>query len=199
MFNIYNMGSLKREDRMKVNLNREIYMEIARYPNQVFFSDNGARYIIEIQFKNNIGIILYTLRFNEIDAIRILDSMDQFQFEFECQTNSSQYIGINPMNTLLNAPYFYFEWGCVDELEYDSILSDNYEDVPCITFKVREYSSQYQQMRDIISVSISENTFEEISFGIFFTGVIDIVMDLPMSIQNDAENVVNNMFCRGKM
>lgn len=199
LWNMISNGLVKKDNIMRVKISKEISMEVERFYNQVYFSDTGAKYLIEVRLINNLGVILYTFRFNEIDAVRILDSIDEFRYEFCAQTYSSMIIQINPMNPRLESPYLFFQWGGVDEIAYDNITSDDYGDIPDILFKIQQYSAVQETYTDLFVFAISENTIDDISFAIFFTSILDIVGELPMNHQSEVESIVTHMFDRGKL
>ena len=128
--NMVYSGIIEKGDNMKIEITPEIDLSVRRFNNQVYFSDNNSNYIVEVQIMNKLGVLLYTFRFNEFDAIRILDCIDQFQYDFGGETYSNILIELPPMNSLLNMTYLFFQWGGIDEIEYDRVASDDYNDIP---------------------------------------------------------------------
>ena len=194
--NMVYSGIIEKGDDMKIEITPEIDLSVRRFNNQVYFSDNNSNYIVEVQIMNKLGVLLYTFRFNEFDAIRILDCIDQFQYDFGGETYSNILIELPPMNSLLNMTYLFFQWGGIDEIEYDRVSSDDYNDIPDILFEIREYSPMNETMKTLFRFSISENTLDDISFAIYFVSILDIIQELPMEYQSSAENITSNMFRR---
>ena len=194
--NMVYSGIIEKGDDMKIEITPEIDLSVRRFNNQVYFSDNNSNYIVEVQIMNKLGVLLYTFRFNEFDAIKILDCIDQFQYDFGGETYSNMLIKLPPMNSLLNIPYLFFQWGGIDKIEYDRVASDDYNDIPDILFEIREYSPMNEIMKTLFRFSISENTLDDISFAIYFVSILDIIQELPMEYQSSAENITSNMFRR---
>ena len=198
---LYNMivnGSVRREETMDVIISPDIKITFERFANQMQFS-NETKYIIEAKLINRLGVILYTFRFSEIDAIRILDCIDEFQFDFNGEAYSNILIELSPNNTFGEIPYLFFQWGGVDEYDYDKYLEEGLDgmNVPDILFEIRQYSPKQQTFVCLYRFCISEIILGNFAFAIFFTALIDIVQDLPMRSQSEVENIVSNMFERG--
>jgi len=183
MMSMLESGMIERTDNIRVDISKDLYLTIVRYDNKVFFAEGSANYIIEIKFYNLIGIELYMLRFNELDAIRILDSINFFQYETSGGIGDSMLIAINPSNTTLNVPYMNFVWtsGLEEDLENPT---DDYYDIRDIEFTVFQENMTNQFRSIIIKTNISENTLDEFVFGIYFIGLIDIVPALQRAGQN---------------
>ena len=170
--------------------NNEFKFVINRYENTLWNNENDGHFVITVYIYNNIGILLAQLKFSEIDAIRILDSINEFQYEMECQTGSSELIYINANNLRLDNKMIYLE-------RLNVCPPDDYEIIPGyrfrdINFRINQYSPFHQTIINIVNIVLSTEELEELSFKLFFYTLIDI--DLPEKYNIELENLVQELF-----
>ena len=121
--------------------NKEFKFVINRFENTLQCTENDGHFIITVDIFNNIGILITQLKFSEIDAIRILYAINEFQYEMECQTGSSMYIYINADNLRLDNKIIYLERLNITPIDdYESIPGYKFRD---ISFKIVSSSTLY--------------------------------------------------------
>lgn len=132
-----------------------------RSPNQLWNAmENQAQFVINITIKNNLGIIISNIMFSEIDAVRILDCMDSFIYDFEEESYSSYTIELNPLNPIFDIPIIYL-LRLLDEVEIidDEDIEGNCRD---ILFTLRSYSFQYKNSMDILKFYLSNDELSDL-------------------------------------
>ena len=189
-----------REERINLNggskdmewysPNREFKFVINRYENNLWNNDTDGHFVITVDIFNNIGILITQLKFSEIDAIRILDAINNFQYEMECQTGSSMYIYINANNLRLDNKIIFLErLNVCPPDDYEMIDKYYFRD---ISFKINQYSPFHQTIITIINIVLSQEELENLAFKLFFYTLIDI--ELPEKYNIELENLVQDLY-----
>lgn len=149
---------------------RDIFFHISRVENTIgIYKETWGRYIITIDVKNNLGTTITQIRFSELDAIRILDSMTAFT-EWGGGSGESMYIQINPNTTQLYDHIFYLQRLNLPEYPDDQIIRD-------IKFDVNSYSKMHGQMVPLTTILLCDEELNDLVFKIFFVALLDVQMD----------------------
>lgn len=146
-----------------------------------FEQSESGKYIITIDiFDNYTNILIITLRFSELDCIRILESIADFTTNY-FQTFDSYVIYINPQNSNLEINMIYLE--NVHEFFKDQNGNDIYRD---IVFKIQTH--RYGDMiHDKVIMHMTYEELNNLSFSLFFNSIIDI--DIDDQYQESLENI----------
>lgn len=132
--------------------------------------DSGKFIVIINIFDNFTGVFIMTLRFSELDTIRILESIVDF-YENYYQTYDSYYIYINPKNTFMENNIIYLE-NIHEVINSPTGQEINYD----VLFKIQTH--QYgQTIFDKIVMKLSYDDLYDLTFHLFFNAIIDIDID----------------------
>lgn len=160
-----NMTWISPDKRFKFALDRTENSMI-NYENP----DSGKFIVIINIFDNFTGVFIMTLRFSELDTIRILESIVDF-YENYYQTYDSYYIYINPKNTFMENNIIYLE--NIHEVINSPTGQEINHDV---LFKIQTH--QYgQTIFDKIVMKLSYDDLYDLTFHLFFNAIIDIDID----------------------
>lgn len=155
-------------------------------------SYNDSRYIVELIVKDIVGVEINRVYFSELDTIRLLDSMNMFMFEFECQLYSDMSVYLDPNNGRLETNIIH--------LLRDNIIS--YSDNPYfvnemrginrdIRFELRKYCPTQETIIPILTFYVSNEELTDFMFIIYFSILIDI--EIPLEYISSIESVVQNL------
>lgn len=178
------MGMIKGDEKMEwVSPNNEFKFVFNRCENTLWNNDQDGHYIITIDVYNIVGVNILQLKFSEIHAMIILDSINSFLFGMDEQVGSNIYISIGCPNLKLEYKYLYLEWLYMN-------INDNTDQN--ILFEIRQYSSNNENMITMLSMVVSKALLEEFAFELFFYTLIDI--ELPFKYNDQLENTIQNLY-----
>lgn len=184
------MGLIRGDEEMEwISPNREFKFIINRYENRLWNNEQNGHYVITIDTANIIGVLITQIKFSEIDAIRILDSINNFLYDMDGGYGESMTIYMEtPNNLRMENKIIYLERIIVDEeKEYkeNNIIRN-------IKFQILQYSSFHETLIPIITILVGTEELEDFAFKIFFYSLIDI--DIPIQYDQQLENFVQNMY-----
>ena len=176
----HNRFVINREDIIKdgdnmiwCSPNNEFKFDINRYDNQLWYDDYSAKYIIEINIYNMVGVLVKTIRFDEIMALSICDSIADYIDIVNSKVPSENYmIYINPNN-------FRFESYIISLDKTTAPIKDMNGDERNIVFALKQYSPYYENMITIFTLYLSSEQLENLLYAIFFVGLIDAELPYP--------------------
>ncbi len=183
---------IKGEDTMIwYSPNKDFHIVINKYDNTLPFL--GSKYIITLELYNNLNVKLYETKFNEIDAIRILNSFQSFlDCEGQSYANFSIYLN-NPSNPRLDVSYFFVQniiRDDIDELDENNNLNEDY--YRDILFQWNIYNTFQEKIVNILNIYLKEEELMELCFDIFFVALLDTQLD-PI-YQNDIDNLALRLY-----
>ena len=199
------MNVIKDGDRMEwFSPFKQYKFEIHRSDNQLWYPEQYefSKYIISMKISDMLGVPITEIVFNEIDACRILDSMDSFITDFEHQTYSDMYIYASTKNPTLNTHAIYLQrLNCYfpddDESNKNATNWDPvHNDIRDVLLQIKQFNPIQQTMIDVISIQISDEELYDLMYAIYFTSLIDIT-DLPAVQELGLENVITNLVNQG--
>lgn len=184
------MGLIRGDEEMEwISPNREFKFVINRYENRLWNNDQDGHYVITIDIINMIGVHIIQIKFSEIDAVRILDSINTFLYDWNGGSGESMTIYMEaPNNLRMENEIIYMERILVDE-EKEYKENNTIRD---ILFQIRQYSSFHETLIPIVTTVLGTEELENLAFQIFFYSLIDI--DIPMQYNQQLENFVQNMY-----
>lgn len=158
------LGIINGEDEMVWNSpDRSICFEVSRdYSTTKSGLEDGYQYICTLNVKNNLGINLDTLKFTELDAIRILDSFVYFNSpDYISDDHNVVYIDIHPQDT---------------SMEFRTIVLEQILSGPTtsVLFTLQKYNPFYQQIVPIVKIPMTYEQLNDLAFHLFFAILIDI-------------------------
>lgn len=184
---------IKDDDNMEWRSpDKQFIFEIKRYDSM--FSMDGSRYRIELIIKDILGVIITQISFSELDAIRILDSINVFLYDMDNQTLSDMSIYIDPNNGRLETNILYMIRDDILRSEfynnpyYVNEMTGTYRDVK---FELRKYSPYQETIIPILTFYISNEELNDFVFAIYFTCLIDI--EIPAEYISSMEYIVQNL------
>lgn len=184
---------IKDDDNMEWRSpDKQFIFEIKRYDSM--FSMDGSRYRIELIIKDILGVIITQISFSELDAIRILDSINVFLYDMDNQTLSDMSIYIDPNNGRLETNILYMIRDDILRSEfynnpyYVNEMTGTYRDVK---FELRKYSPYQETIIPILTFYISNEELNDFMFAIYFTCLIDI--EIPTEYISSMEYIVQNL------
>ena len=183
---------------------RQYKFEIQRSDNQLWYPEQYefSKYLISFKISDMLGIPITEVIFNEIDACRILDSMDAFITQYEHQTYSDIYIYTSTKNPTLSSHAIYLQRMDIvvpDEEEqtpYNINWDFNHNDVRDVLLQIKQFNPIHQTMIDMVSVQLSDEELYDLMYAIYFVSLIDIC-DLPDMKELGLENVITNLVHQG--
>ena len=158
------LGILNGEDEMVwKSPDKSIYFEVSRdYSSTKSGLGQGYQYICTLNVKNNLGIGIDTMKFTELDAIRILDSFVYFhEPDYISDDHNVVYIDIPPCDT---------------SMEHRTIVLEQILDGPTtsVLFTLQKYNPFYQQIVPIVKMPMTYEQLNDLAFHLFFAILIDI-------------------------
>lgn len=134
--------------------------------------------------KTNLGTTITQIRFSEIDAIRILDSMTAFT-EWDGGSGESMIIYINPSTMQLFTQIFDLQRINLSEYPDDTIIRD-------IKFNINHYSKMHGLMVPLSTIMLCDEELNDLIFKIFFVALLDVQMDPDneLFIEQLAERII---------
>lgn len=172
---------------------------IERQDNQLWYPNGNeySKFLISIKISDMLGIPVTELKFSEIDACRILDSMNSFIHDFEHQCYSDMYIYLSTKNPTLSYNMIYLQrlpayFPDDDDQNQNYVNYDyNHNDIRDVLFQIKQYNPVHGNIIDLLSIQISDEELSDLMFGIFFCSLIDI--EIPTGQESVVENVVQNL------
>lgn len=163
--------------------------------------NNLPRYMVTVEVLNEIGIKMFNMRFNELDAVRILDNIQEFTGGAYTDTGCSFIIPINASNTLMNSYQIYLEnifeledktmkavgYNPTDDYYCDSDIDDRTYTFNDILLKIQQYNPMDERLINRVSIKLSYDEINDFAFTLFFVSIIDI--DFP----KEYEDVLNRI------
>ena len=79
LLNLYNANIMRKEEvaRFK-SKNKDYLIELTREPAQLWYTDTSFKFLCKLSFKNNLGIEVLKLVFNENDIYILIDNLNSF-------------------------------------------------------------------------------------------------------------------------
>ena len=183
-------GIIKGDEEMEwISPNKEFKFLINRYENRLWNNEQDGHYIITIDIINMIGVHIIQIKFSEIDAVRILDAINTFLYDWDGGVGESMSIYIDPSNLRLEHEIIYLERLRTNDMNDEYIETHTIRD---ISFQIRQYSSFHQTLITILNLTLGTEELEELAFDIFFYSLIDI--DIPTQYDQQLENFVQNLY-----
>lgn len=142
----------------------EVIREDANYSREEF---KGYRYICTINVKNNLSVPICRISFSELDAIRILHSIAEF-----C---SSDYI----LDDTIFIPM-----GIMNGLDSYTLSLENITppgELDTVILRIEKYNPIYQCMANVVTLHLTYEQLNDLSFHLFFSLLIDI--DVPIEVE----------------
>ena len=163
--------------------------EVVRRENQLWMTDNGSKYIMSLKIFSSLGNMISEIRFNELDAIRIIDcSINAFLNEFYSY-NDSMMIYINPNNPRMITNIIEIR-NIMDEEPHYQAYSINGTEIEEITVKFLQYSSATENIIPMVLMKLSVDQFEDFFYKMFFCTIMDI--DLNSSCKEALDIIESN-------
>lgn len=162
--------------------------KILRHDN-IFISDNMQnldKYTIELQFYNNIGILIYSVKLNESDIINIIDTFSLFLCGYNNNSSIKLHLNNNkyPVIELSNIGY-----NNESELMVDGDLSE----YRCYQISIFEVDMNDQNSITLfLKIPMGMTEIEEFIFDLYFNGLSDIVF--PDNILNKLDECIGRIF-----
>ena len=199
LMNMRMMNMINGETDMEwITSNGEYKFIFKRFNNKLWNDESGeSNYIITLEVYNMSGVILNgvgtlidAFRFNELDALRILDCLSTFGENLNggAGVGDSFTITINSsvaVNCLV--PYIFIQ---VLQFEDSLMINDELHD---ILFQIKQFNNNtlIDQNRDLtrISTLISMSDLEQLCFTLYFSCLIDI--DLPLQYAQSMEHLTS--------
>ena len=183
---------------------KQYKFEIQRSDNQLWYPENNefSKYLISIKISDMLGVPITEIIFNEIDACRILDSMDAFINDMDHQTFSNMYIYTSVKNPTLSSHAFFLERlnAYFPDDDDENKTPQNWDlinqDVRDVLLQVKQYNPVHQIMLDMVSIQLSDEELYNLMYAIYFVALIDIY-DLPEVQELGLENVLTNLMHMG--
>lgn len=178
-------GMIKRKDNWNnmtwISPNKDIRIEISRTNTNLKFSQ--SKYIIHLDCYNLMGIKIYSVSFNQIDAIRILDAI-QFFIEYESGYGDSYQIDLNPGNPNATQPTLFLERSNVEAQSPDGDYMD-------INFTIYEYNYTLGCMKPMVSTIVHDLALSELVYEIYFLALLD--EEVPTQYMDQVENITSGI------
>lgn len=164
------LGIINGDDEMVwKSPDNSIYFEVSReYSSTKTGLGTGYQYICTLNVKNNLGIVLDTLKFTELDAIRILDSFVYFnEPDYISDDHNVVYIDISPQDT---------------SMEHRTIVLEQILSGPMtsVLFTLQKYNPFHQQIVPIVKIPMTYEQLNDLAFHLFFAILIDI--EIPVEL-----------------
>lgn len=174
------------DDIMWYSPEKDYKFEIYRYdvnPNLIK-SDRDPKFNIVVKvYDNNINIKICEFNFSEIDAIRILDEIANFN-EYCYQTYDSTDIFINPSNT--DGICYMIDIENIFETEERTLYGKPITINNDVRLKILEYGRE--EWVPVVTMKLSLDELNDFAFTIFFYSLIDL--DIDDSRMDNIENYI---------
>lgn len=193
LMSLYECGIIREgEDNMDwFSPDRQFKFIIEREP--TIFLNSDYQYIISIHIQNILGVELYKISFNEIEAVRILDQLNWFLYETEQQLYSSTTIQLESNIQYNTIDYIELLWDDIDE--QNPFYYKSYEYLRNIKFTISSHNNQFGTIVPICTIYLSDEELNDFMFKLYFISLIDV--ELQQSYENELENVLSNLVSNG--
>ena len=157
--------------------------------------------MVTVEVLNEIGIKMFDMKFNELDAISILDNIQEFAGGAYTDTGCSFIIPINASNTLMNSYQIYLE--NIFELEDKTMKAIDYnptDDYYCdsdidnrryafrdILLKIQQYNPMEEKLINRVTIKLNYDEISDFAFTIFFVSIVDI--DFPEEYEDVLDRI----------
>ena len=159
-----NLGIINGDDEMVwKSPSQDLYFEVIReYSTSKYVVKEGYQYVCTLNIKNELKITLASIKFTEIDAIRILSGFVDFcNPMWEFGGTNIVYIDINPNNTTME--------------KYTIVLEEiPLGELPGVLFKINKYHPYYQSIATVCTMVLTFEQLNDLAFHLFFALLIDI-------------------------
>lgn len=180
-------GKIMSERFTEDGLENGFSYNIVRYNNPFpNSSDELNNYIIEIQFINNIGIVVYSCRINGNDILNILDNFTLFLCGL-CFNTSEINVKLQPHNNKIPI------------IELSNLYKDNLSISPrlheyrCYQLSIYEADMNNQNhIIQILKIAMGETEINDFLFNLYFNCLSDII--LPTDTLNKLDEYVGRVF-----
>ena len=160
-------------------------------PNLII-SNEDSRYLIELSIKDIVGVEIIKIYFSELDTIRILDSMNTFLFDFECQTYSDISIYLDPNNGRLETNIIYLLRDDINPYYNNPYFVNEMRGINRdIRFELRKYCPTQESIIPILTFYASNEELTDFMFIMYFCILIDL--DVPPEYISSIESIVQNL------
>lgn len=178
---------------MYQNLALGYRFEFDRQSDIVLFKDDNTIFnnIISINIKNNIGVIIHSIKMNEGDCICLLDYITAYLYDFfdwgdECN------IILNISSASSNKhPMIHFQ-NITNKVNPGNI---NYQNPSLSELRVHELSileSDGCSTVKILTVPMSNSEVEEFVYNLYFVGLMDLT--LPQELLEKLDEIIARIF-----
>ena len=183
---------------MYQNLSLGYKMEFDRVSSNTSFKDDDtiSRNIIIINIKNNIDVIVYTIRMNEADCIKLLDYITAYLYDFfdwgdRCDIKLSL-----ASSTTGRVPIIHFQNISNNINENNQIYYDrSMDEYRYHEMSIYELDTSNNQYIKILSVPMGCTEVEEFVYWLYFTGLMDLT--LPEEILEHLDEILARIFGEG--
>ena len=191
---LYECGIIREEEDIMdwFSPDKQLKFIIEREP--TIFPNSDYQYIISIRIQNILGVELYKISFNEIEAVRILDQFNWFLYETERQLYSSITIQLESNIQYNTIDYIELLWDDIDNEnpfyhnEFEGYTRD-------IKFTISSHNNQFGTIVPICTMYLSSEELNDFMFKLYFISLIDV--ELQQSYENELENVLSNLVSNG--
>ena len=184
---LYYLNKIKPFNESEVTLAYGYTFYFKKYNNTVRFAndqDTVSSYIIQVDIKNNIGVIIYSFKMNESDTLRVMDCMANFLY-YMTDTGCSMYIGLPAANNSNNHfPSIYLL--NTSRVYNDDICVNNHTPLADVNFNYGTGESRYMDFtiiddgmagisntNQILKLPISGSELEDILYHICIAANMD--------------------------
>lgn len=173
-------------------------LEFSRKSNNLSFSNDDTIFknIITIDIKNNIGILLYSIRMNEGDCIRLLDYITAYLYDFFDWGDTCDIKLSLSTTTATKYPIIHFQ-------NITKQINENENNVTYYNRSLEEYRyhemsileadmNNPNSMMKILTIPMSSSEVEEFVYMLYFNGLMDLV--LPEELLNKLDEIIARIF-----
>lgn len=167
--------------------------EFSRVSNNLIFKDDNtiSKNIIVLNIKNTIGVIVYSIRMNETECIRLMDVITMYMFDFydlgnECRIHLS-------ISNNGKIPILHFH-----NIDERYINNPNYNDPHFSEYRSHILSIYEADMNDqnsytqILSIPLGDTEVSDFVFNLYFNGLIDLVF--PAEVEERLDIIMGRIF-----
>ena len=184
---------------MKQKLSLGYRLEFDRVSSNTTFTndDTISRNIIIINIKNNIGVIVYSIRMNEADCIRLLNYITIYLYDFYGWGDTCDIKLSLASSTTGRIPIIHFQ-NISNQINKDN---QSYYDNSMDEYRYHEmtiYEADTNNLNSnikILSIPMGCTEVEEFVFNLYFTGLIDLT--LPEEILEHLDEIMARIFGEG--
>ena len=148
----------------------------SRHENSFTEARVGNQFIIEIKVLDTFYNFITVIKMNEMDAIRTIDCIEAFLYEFGHEDYSSYYIGF-PNYNMNECLSIKLERG-LHNMDLDNLppayIDNANDDIRDINFILGKYSNISETLTPILSFYLSDSELADFAYDLFFVGLIDL-------------------------